>query len=266
MTDPLQTQRDVLAASFRGAGPEYDRYRPGFPPRAVEVIIPEPVPRVLDLGAGTGKFTEQLRGHADQVVAVDPSAQMLAVLQQKLPEVAALAGTAEHIPLSAHTADVVTVAQAFHWFDRERACAEIARVLVPGGRLGLVWNAADSGWDRACMQIAHPGLDTAPGQTPVGASTDLPGFTVLTSETVRWTERIDRADYLRRWLTVSSFLTAEPPQRAAMLAQIEQILDTTPETTGRARLDLQHATEVFVFRSLPVTSPGAGAPGAAERN
>lgn len=241
-------RREALASTFRGIGADYDRYRPGFPEQAAAIIAPEPVDTALDLGAGTGKFTERLIGRATEVIAVEPSEQMLAVLRGKLPAVRAIAGGAEAIPLPDDSVGVVTVAQAFHWFDRERACAEIARVLVPGGRLGLLWNSGDSAWDRAAMQVAHPGLDTATGEERVEESTQLPGFDLLRHETVHWAETISREDYMRRWLTVSSFLAAEPARRAEMVGEIEQILDESPETVGRETLDLRHVTEVFVYR------------------
>lgn len=129
---------DTLASAFQHTGDDYDRYRPGFPIEAAEAIVPMPVRTALDLGAGAGKFTERLIARAERVIAVDPSERMLAVLRAKLPGVEAHAGTAERIPMPDGSVDVVTVAQAFHWFDQETACAEIRRVLVPGGFLGLL--------------------------------------------------------------------------------------------------------------------------------
>lgn len=242
--------RETLAATFRQTGADYDRYRPGFPDRAAELVVPARVPTAVDLGAGTGKFTRLLLDRADLVVAVEPSEEMLAVLTARLPGVRAVAGSAEVIPLPEDSADVVTVAQAFHWFDRERACAEIARVLVPGGRLGLVWNGPDPdcAWDRACYDIAHPGLRTATGEERVDDGTQVPGFELVRRETVAWAESLSRADYLRRWLTVSSFLAAEPPRRAEMVAAVERVLDESPETAGRTELELPQTTEVQVYR------------------
>ncbi|HEY4915702.1 MAG TPA: class I SAM-dependent methyltransferase, partial [Solirubrobacteraceae bacterium] len=98
---------------------------------------------VLDLGAGTGKFTRALVSRGLDVVAVEPLDEMREILQQQLPDVRALAGTAENIPLDDDSVDAVTVAQAWHWVDERRALPEVARVLRPGGELCLIWNRRD---------------------------------------------------------------------------------------------------------------------------
>src|SRR6185503_4756147 len=110
---------------------------------------------VLDLGAGTGKLTSRLVERGLDVVAVDPIAEMLEMLRTSLPDTPALLGTAEEIPLADNSVDAVLVAQAWHWFDPERAVKEVARVLRPGGRLGLVWNTRDErlGWGKDLGRI-----------------------------------------------------------------------------------------------------------------
>ncbi|UNK69378.1 class I SAM-dependent methyltransferase [Microbacterium sp. H1-D42] len=240
----------TLAKSFLNAGEDYERFRPGFPEVAADAIVPAPVRTALDLGAGTGKFTERLADRANRVVAVEPSEQMLAVLREKLPDVEAHIGTAENIPVEDHSIDVVTVAQAFHWFDRDPACAEIRRVLVPGGTLGLLWNHSDAtcAWDRACTRVAHPALDE--GLTAAPDTTEqLPGFEAPTFLQVPWQERITRADYIARWLTVSSFMAASDDERARMVAELERILDTDPGTAGSDEYDLPQITDVYIYRA-----------------
>lgn len=236
------------ARSFEGIGEEYDRYRPGFPERAADIIVPDRVATALDLGAGTGKFTGLLVARAARVIAVEPSAPMLAVLARTLPTVDARPGTAESIPVPDGCVDAVSVAQAFHWFDRDAAAAEIARTLVPHGTLGLLWNRADPAcaWDLACHRVVHPAVG-ADDDTSASAA-DLPGFVLDVHEEVRWTERISREDYLRRWGTVSSFLVADDAERAAMVADLEAVLDGADETRGEAEFDLPHLTDVFRYR------------------
>lgn len=240
---------EALARSFEKIGEEYDRYRPGFPERAADVVLPNTVRAVLDLGAGTGKFTELLVRRAERVMAVEPSESMLEILREKLPGVHAAVGTAESIPTDDGAVDAVTVAQAFHWFDRDPACREISRVLRTGGILGLLWNHSDPAcaWDRACHRIAHPAVGETDATTTTAAD-ELPGFVFVRQEEVRWREGISRESYLRRWATVSSFLVATPMRRAEMLAAIERVLDEAPETRDRAEFDLPQVTDVFVYR------------------
>jgi SAM-dependent methyltransferase len=119
---------------------DYERGRPGYPPAAVDVAgLPAPS-TVLDLGAGTGKLTRVLAGRFARVVAVEPAAAMRRVLATVCPEAEALDGSAEAIPLADGLVEAVFAAEAFHWFDGERAVPEIARVLRPRGALVLMWN------------------------------------------------------------------------------------------------------------------------------
>ncbi|WP_309080727.1 class I SAM-dependent methyltransferase [Zhihengliuella sp.] len=208
--------RETLAQTFLSAGEDYERFRPGFPREAAEEILPEQVASVLDLGAGTGKFTGLLLDRADAVLAVDPSSAMLEQLRRRYPDVEALVGTAESIPVPAESQGAVTVAQAFHWFDEAAACREISRVLTDGGMLGLIWNGPDPTclWDLAAHEIAHPGTTAQVGRAETAfRPQDLPGFETVRGIRIPWTEQISRADYLRRWQTVSTFLAAESADR-----------------------------------------------------
>jgi SAM-dependent methyltransferase len=154
------------ARAFGGAAEVYDRVRPGYPAAAVDWLAGTlglgPGRTVVDLAAGTGKLSAPLMGTGARVIAVEPSEGMLAVLRRAAPE--AVSGTAEAIPLPDSSADVVVVAQAFHWFANEDALAEIHRVLRPGGGLGLVWNRRDlTAPGHAALERA---LDPWKGDTP----------------------------------------------------------------------------------------------------
>lgn len=128
---------DAAATGFARAADAYERGRPDYPAAALAPLGISPGLTVLDLAAGTGKLTRLLVEHGATVIAVEPVAEMRALLP---PSVRVLDGTAEQIPLGESAVDLVTVAQAFHWFDGDAALAEIHRVLRPGGRLALVWN------------------------------------------------------------------------------------------------------------------------------
>jgi ubiquinone/menaquinone biosynthesis C-methylase UbiE len=143
-----RSRRD-RSLSFSLAAAAYERGRPTCPPEATDWLLPGGARDVLDLGAGTGtgtgtgKLTTRLVERGLEVIAVDPLPEMLEVLRDSLPETRALLGTAEDIPLEDNSVDAVLVAQAWHWVDPARAIPEVARVLRPGGRLGLVWNTRD---------------------------------------------------------------------------------------------------------------------------
>ena len=166
--DQLQRQ----ASSFGAAADAYERGRPPYPPEAVDWLLPEDASRVLDLGAGTGKLTRQLRGRGLDVVAVEPSAGMREQLARAVPDVAVYAGTAEEIPLPDGSVDAVLVAQAWHWVDRSRAVPEVARVLVPGGSSAWSGTSAMSGrtgwpsWARSCTTRAITAATTAGSSAP----------------------------------------------------------------------------------------------------
>lgn len=121
----------------------YDHYepgRPGWPPQVVDIPELTSAASVLDLGAGTGKLTRVLVSRFRRVLAVEPDERMRRLLVASCPEAEVLPGSAEQIPLAEASVDAVYAAQAFHWFDREHALGEIARVLVPRGALVLMWN------------------------------------------------------------------------------------------------------------------------------
>jgi ubiquinone/menaquinone biosynthesis C-methylase UbiE len=124
MSSDIEIQR--RATSFGAFAEEYDRARPSYPDEAVSWLADRlgigPGRDVLDLGAGTGKLTQQVAALGARVVAVEPLDTMRAQLERAVPGVEVLAGAAEAIPLADSCVDVVTCGQAFHWFDVARHC------------------------------------------------------------------------------------------------------------------------------------------------
>jgi len=149
---------------------------------------------VLDLGAGTGKLTRQLRDRGLDVVAVEPSEGMREQLARAVPGAAVYAGSAEQIPLPDHSVDAVLVAQAWHWVDRGRAVPEVARALVPGGRLGLVWNIRDEreDWVAELGRILHDPGDHHRGDRGIVG----PPFGPVEHRDVEWTHRLSRDELI----------------------------------------------------------------------
>jgi len=151
----------------------YERSRPGYPDDAVRWLVGEEPLDVIDLGAGTGKLTRSLVALGHRVTAVEPLPEMIAYLRAAVPVATAVEGGAETIPLADGRADVVVVAQAFHWFDHGPALREIARVLRPGGRVGLIWNVRDESesWvaELSDAMVGRTGVETG-ARGPIEAS------------------------------------------------------------------------------------------------
>lgn len=226
------------ARSFGPAANHYERGRPPYPAVALDWLLPPGAPRVLDLGAGTGKLTRQIHARGLPVTAVDPSGGMLAKLREVLPDVPAHLGSAEDIPLPDGSVDAVLVAQAWHWVDPERAAPEIARVLSPGGRLGLLWNLRDerSDWVRRLGEILEAGEDRR--GTTVGAP-----FRPVETREFPWTHRV-RPDQVLDLVASRSYVILLPSdERAAVLAQVRQLMATHPALVGRTDFDLPYVTQ-----------------------
>ncbi|MFI2101724.1 class I SAM-dependent methyltransferase [Isoptericola sp. NPDC019693] len=238
------------AASFDRDADVYAQVRPTYPREALEWLLPDGARQVLDLAAGTGKLTAGavgLLGDGADVVAVDPSAAMLAELSARLPGVATHRGTAEHIPLPDASVDAVLVGQAWHWFDAEAAVTEIARVLRPGGTLGVVWNDRDTDvdWVARFGEILHRGdhLEPVEGHQPLMELGDR--FTAVEAGTFRWADRLPTGALRTLAGTRSYLLTLPDDERAARLAEVDALVRTHPDLAGRAELDLPYVTSAY---------------------
>ncbi|KAF2405413.1 S-adenosyl-L-methionine-dependent methyltransferase [Trichodelitschia bisporula] len=133
-------------------GASYDKYRPTYPDEAVDRLLGSlgligfDGAIVVDLAAGTGKFTEALarRKESFDVIAVEPHNAMRGELERKqLARAVVKEGIANSIPLEDASADALVVAQAFHWFANMGALREVYRVLKPGAGFGMIWNIED---------------------------------------------------------------------------------------------------------------------------
>jgi len=212
--------RAARARSFDRAADAYARARPGYPAQALRACLPAGARQVLDLAAGTGRISEGLLAldPALEIVAVEPSDEMRAHLPGP---VTALAGTAEAIPLPDAAVDAVLVGQAYHWFDPERAPREIARVLRPGGTLGILWNALDDHvpWVAAVCE-AFRGEDRRSRFGIHQPWHDVPGLTEPELTTVDHEQPSD-ADALAESISTRSVVVlAEPGDRAAILDRV----------------------------------------------
>jgi SAM-dependent methyltransferase len=231
--------RHARSLSFGPQAAAYERGRPSYPPEAIDWLLPAGARDVLDLGAGTGKLTTRLVERGLDVVAVDPLPEMLEVLLGSLPDTPALLGTAEEIPLSDNSVDAVLVAQAWHWFNPERAIPEVARVLRPGGRLGLVWNTRDErlGWVRELGRIIGRDDD------PVRDRVTLPDpFTGLERHHIEWTNYLTPQALIDLVASRSYCITSPAEVRTKTLDQVRELLATHPVLASSGGLALPYIT------------------------
>jgi ubiquinone/menaquinone biosynthesis C-methylase UbiE len=232
------TDRAAQASSFGPAAQTYERGRPPYPEEALDWLLPAGAKRVLDLGAGTGKLTRQIAARSLDVTAVDPSGGMLTELTRVLPGIPAHQGTAEHIPLGDHSVDAVVCAQAWHWVDPQRAIPETARVLTPGGTLGLIWNLRDerTGWVRALGEIIHsPEMDRAADLTAPFGPVERRWFD--------WTHRLGLQNLLDLVASRSYVILLPDDERTALLNRVRDLTETHPDLAGRTEFDLPYRTE-----------------------
>jgi SAM-dependent methyltransferase len=186
---------------------------------AVDWLVGEEPRRVLELGAGTGKLTRTLVELGHDVLATDPDAAMLEVLDREVPGVPSLVGSAEDLDVPSQTVDAVVVAEAFHWFDPERALPEIARVLRPGGHLALVWNEWDQRvpWvKRLARLLGLPSEVRDPSDVLLGSEL----FLDVEHATHKHRQHLDQHTIVDLARSCGSVATLEPEQREQVLADV----------------------------------------------
>ena len=245
-----------VAAGFDRVADRYERGRPDYPTAAVDFLAESlgirPGRTVLDVGAGTGKFTREILRYGAAVTAVEPMPQMRARFTERLPTVPLLVGTAEHLPVPDAGVDAITCAQAFHWFETAAAAREFVRVLRPGGGVGLIWNIRDERvpWVHELTTI----LDRYDAGGPRGRSqawrrpleeTGL--FTPIEHRAFEHVQRAPVETIVDRALSVSYIGILPPETQAAIADQVRALLARSEETRDRAEITLPYRTDAFVL-------------------
>ncbi len=248
-----------LASSFGSAARAYAEHRPDYAPAAAQWALQvAPGSRVLDLGAGTGKLTGTLLGVGAEVTAVEPDPAMLGELRRAVPDVRALAGSAEDIPLPDGSVDAVLAGNALHWFDMTVAGPEIARVLAPGGVLAGLWNLLDNRveWIASLERISGPAVigrrDTFSSWRAATADLHLSAgdlFVGASQAEFAHTQRRTADSLVATLATRAGVLVLPEPERQATLDRIGDFLSSRPETS-RGGFDVPLLTGVLrVVRS-----------------
>ncbi|MBY8880324.1 class I SAM-dependent methyltransferase [Actinacidiphila acidipaludis] len=231
------------ASSFGAEAAAYAEHRPDYPRDGVNwalaPVLSAPGPTagtaldILDLGAGTGKLTAVLTGLGHRVTAVEPDPAMLGELRVRVPEVRALPGGAEDIPLPDASVDAVLVGQAFHWFDQEKALPEIARVLRPGGVLAALWNSDDDrvGWIAELGRISSSRVSFVEWPTTHGI-TAHPAFSPVESTHVPHFQQRTAESLVANVATHSSILLLEPRERDEVLDRVREFLASRADTAS----------------------------------
>jgi SAM-dependent methyltransferase len=227
----LQEWRRAQATSFGVAAGAYERGRPPYPSAAIDWLLPAHATRVLDLGAGTGKLTRQLRERGLDVIAVEPSAGMRDQLRRAVPGVPVLGGKAEQLPLAAGSVDAILVAQAWHWVEPSLAIPEAVRVLAPGGRLGLLWNRRVEGvdWVSELSSIMGSGRSPDAGRQSPRIP---PPFGPAERFNVDWVHRLS-PEAMVDWVASRSYVITLPDaQRESVLGHVRRLMADHPALAG----------------------------------
>lgn len=241
----------VAVSGFSSDPWRYERGRPGYPPDALRFVLDNiphgPDDLVLDVGAGTGKLTRALASTPATLVAIDPVSEMLRLVPGFAPDAHIVLGVAEHLPVASGSVSAITVGQAFHWFHAERAWAEFARALRPGGAVALMWNArlrevewVDRIWtlmDRIEKTAPWRMLDR-PDAFPCDAD-----FTDVERASTRHSVGMDEESVVARVMSVSHAAVLSASDRADLEREIRMVLAGVD-----GPLDITYRTDVVIRR------------------
>jgi SAM-dependent methyltransferase len=253
---PQPVSWEQRARSFGSVAGDYSALRPGYPDDVVAFAVGGVEGharrlRVLDLAAGTGLLTAPLVAAGHDVVAVEPAARMLEELATRLPTVTALDGTAESIPLPDADLDVVTAAQAAHWFDPAPAAAELRRVLRPGGAVTFVWNMRDDRVSWSAELDALLAAEQVERFSPRGVTEAFVrelDAELQTYESVA-VQRQAPEDVVAGIATRSYVATMTEQRRGDFLGSIRELLATHPDTRGRDVVEVRLVSSAW--RMIP---------------
>jgi SAM-dependent methyltransferase len=256
-----------LAGSFGGVADAYERGRPRYESHVIDVIGEAAGgPRILDVGAGTGRLSAPLLAAGYDVVAVEPLDEMRAILAGHIGSERALAGRAEALPLDDASVDGAVCSDAWHWFDGARVADELARVVRPGGGVVICFSYPrwrDSGdaphwWlDLGAVYAALPKHDH-----PVLSSSSFrpsgleghPGFEDLETRDEPFVHHTDREGIVAHWASMSFVATLPERQHAELLEELDAML----ARRGIDEVDIPYGAELWITHRRREPAPPAG--------
>jgi SAM-dependent methyltransferase len=230
------------ALSFGAIAERYDRFRPGPPAEALQWILPAQPRTAIDIGAGTGALTRLLVGEVRHVIAVEPDPRMATVLAARVPTAHVVAARAEALPVYDGWADAVVGSSMWHWVDETSAAFEVARVLRPGGVLGLLWNGPDrsQAWLSDFLSATGTAAEDErlhPSHHELHLPSDAP-LTEPQAHTVRWSMTINPADLVEIACTYSRFIVLSESEQAQRREHLTDLVGRHPALAGRPEIDL----------------------------
>lgn len=245
---------------FSTAAELYQQARPNYPQAVVQWLIEDlalsPDSKVVDLGAGTGKFLPYLKQATPNIIAIEPVSEMLEQLKIVHPDVQTLQAKSDQIPLESESIDAVLCAQSFHWFANIETLNEIHHVLKPEGHLGLVWNQRDENidWVKALADL----LATLEGDTPRYHSGQWKQvfenqflFQLEAAKVFSQLHTGTVENVVSKRLLSTSFIAAMPEQEQLKLKhKFEQIVSEYTGKQAQDEIDFPYVTYVYNFRKL----------------
>jgi SAM-dependent methyltransferase len=254
--------------SFGKVATAYDRYRPGPPTHIIEWMLPQNPSTVVDLGAGTGAMTKDLEPLCDHVIAVEPDDRMRSVLTQNLPEVEALKGVGESIPLADASADAILASSSWHWMDAKPTLHEVERVLVASGTLGVVWTGPDpegsflvqarallstmadrgpqsDGGESSAGDLGSTIMDDENRVEPVLRIPDGSSFALPDHRETTWDVALTADELIGLLGTFSWIITMPDQRRSHVLSEARRILQEGLGVSGDVTVDVQYRSEAW---------------------
>lgn len=264
MHDPVHRPPADATTRFADRVDAYMRTRPGYPAEVVQLLRERAAlgtgSVVADLGAGTGIFTRLLLESGATVHALEPNGPMRDALRAALathPRLHVHANAAEETGLAAESLDLITAAQAFHWFDRDRAAAEFRRILRPGGAVALIWNTRLDDTTPFLAAYEHLLRRWSPdyrsvNHRNVGLASIQPFFApgAVEYQAFEYHQAFDFEGVRGRLLSSSYAPAAGHPNHEPMLAELRTIFDRHQDA-GAVRFE--YRTEVYLGRFAPAT-------------
>jgi SAM-dependent methyltransferase len=257
------------ATGFGRAADVYERGRPDYPPAIVnylkDVVGIGRRSRILDLGAGTGKFTRLVSHTGAQVIALEPVLPMLAICREILPDTPAIAATAQDLPLKESSVQAVVVAQAFHWFCTTDVLKQLRRVLTDDGRLILIWNVRDQSvpWVAELTKIMDRHGDGVPRYrdgTWKAALAGSPYFGQLNRAIFENKQPLTPAVLKDRVCSVSYIASLPEKERRAVEADVDALMEREVPRDAQGNMAFPYQTEVY-WATVRSKLPGRWGPG-----